>query len=266
MTAKTTHDHAELLARLKGQNIITFDIETSPMLAYTFTARPDYIAPNQIVTPGGILCVAWQKIGQKTVHLLSEWKHGWLRMLDEIYEVLSTADALVTHNGSFDLGWLETEFQRAGLPPLPPVNHIDLHQQVGKKSKRPHKKLNTIVRELLGDMKLSHAGFDLWRDTLDGKRQAQTLMGRYCQHDVRITSALFLHLLASGRIKHTLDLSGGDAFSEHCTVCGSRDLSMRGEHRTATRAYPRFQCDGCGAWGYLTHTYRVTRKAARGLR
>lgn len=224
--------------------ILVLDIETRPAQAYVWRAYGEQnIGVDQIIHPGGIICVGAKWLGDKKTVLFSEWEHGRYEMLYHIYEMMLEADAVVTYNGDkFDLPKLQGEFLLHGFAPLPPLTSIDVVKSV--------RKLGFFVNRLafigpfLGvGAKVKHEGFDLWVKVMNGDEKAQRKMAKYCKQDVILLERLYQKVLPYIRNHPHLGLN-----KHECGACGSNNTQSRGYRRTKTMRIQRIQCMSCGSW------------------
>ena len=223
--------------------ILVLDIETAPHKVFTWGLYDVNISPDQIIEPGNILCVCAHWVGSNEYQFFSRWDDGEEKMLNNIHELLSEADAVVGYNhGKFDLPRLQGEFVLAGLKPPPPQTQIDLLKIV-KGLGYAMNKLQFIAPLLGVGKKMKHEGFSLWRSVLDGDSKAQDRMKKYCIQDVKITAKLYNRLKPF--IKDHPHL--GDNKGE-CGNCGSNHLHHRGYRRTKMYKTERLQCQKCGSW------------------
>jgi predicted RNA-binding Zn-ribbon protein involved in translation (DUF1610 family) len=103
--------------------------------------------------------------------------------------------------------------------------------------------LNELCRVLHIGRKVKTGGADLWFDCLAGDQRAWKRMKKYNAHDVTLLEGLYLRLRPW--MKTHPRVSGAP---EACPKCGSARIQSRGEMRSATRTYQRYQCVGCGGW------------------
>jgi DNA polymerase elongation subunit (family B) len=99
--------------------ILILDIETRPAQAYVWRAYGEQnIGVEQIINPGGTICIGAKWLGDKETYLYSDWEHGHKEMLYHIHLMMEEADAVVTYNGDkFDLPKLQGEFLLHGFGP-----------------------------------------------------------------------------------------------------------------------------------------------------
>jgi uncharacterized protein YprB with RNaseH-like and TPR domain len=107
--------------------------------------------------------------GDSRTHCTTAWdfKSVWARNINDdeavvrrAYEVLSQADAVVTHNGKrFDWRFLQTRILHHGLKPLPKIPHIDTCQVAKSNLYAFNNRLNTIAKLLSAGQKLENGGW-----------------------------------------------------------------------------------------------------------
>jgi hypothetical protein len=220
--------------------ILQLDIETYPAKVYVFGSRKQFISPEQVVDPDGVLCWSAKWTGKPAMKFGAKWDDP--KFLEKLWKLIKEADAVVTFNGDgFDLPKIKGALVRAGLPPLPPVTSIDLYKGVKGLGFLSGKL--AYVAPLLGlGTKLKHHGFGLWKDVLDGDEKARRLMTRYNKQDVRLQEELY-HRLKPYLTKHPhLGARGA------CAACGSTHLTKQGYKHTTCFVIERLQCQSCGKW------------------
>lgn len=228
--------------------ILTLDIETKPIKAYVWKIWDQNIGLNQIIEDGGVICVGLKWEG-KPVEIYSEWEHGHLTMLENVHAALRMADVVISYNGArFDLPLLNGEFLLHGLPPIPPVTHIDLFKTV-KKFKFLSSKLEYIGPLLKLGKKIKHEGFELWVKVLKGDPKAQKAMEEYCKMDVVLTEKLYKAIRPFITDHPYLQAKPGA-----CPACGSEDSHKRGFRLTRFFKIQRNQCKSCNHWFQTTRS------------
>lgn len=224
--------------------ILFLDIETKPTLAYVWRLFDQNIALNQVVEPGGTLCVGAKWFGDKEMLFYSEWEHGWQGMTEAIHALVSEADAIVTYNGDkFDLPKLRGDFLLADLLPPPPHTSIDVYKTV-RGLGLVSGKLDFVGPYLQLGQKIKHEGFSLWTKTMDGDDKARSRMKKYCLQDVKLLERVYKKLRPY--IKNHPHL-GNEVHA--CGACGSNKVQKRGTRRTKHYSIQRLQCQTCGSWG-----------------
>lgn len=228
--------------------ILTLDIETSPNLVHTWGLFDQNIAINQIVEPGGVICWAAKRYGEKEVFFDSIHRSSKKKMLEGIHKLLSEADVIVHFNGvSFDIPMLNSEFIQAGMTPPAPYKQVDLFRVAKRAFRFPSNKLQYISKVLGIGQKVQHEGHELWVKCLAGENAAWKRMEEYNKNDVVLTEKLYNKMQAwiPNHPNHGLY---DESEKPVCVNCGSSRLQHRGMARTLSQQYPRFQCTDCGKW------------------
>lgn len=223
--------------------ILFLDIETKPILAYTWGLFNQNISLDQIVQSGGILCVGAKWLGKKGCEFYSEWEHGQEGMLSAIHKMMCEADAVVTYNGdSFDLPRLKGQFALIKLPPVPPLTSIDVLKNVRKLGLTSNK-LAFVGPFFSIGKKVKNAGWQLWIDVLNGSDRARYQMQRYCVGDVLLLERVYT------RLKPYFHNHPNMGNGHNCGRCGSHNTQSRGWRLTQHYRVQRIQCQSCGSWG-----------------
>ena len=225
-----------------------FDIETSPILAYVWQAKTDYVNHNAITHETFLISWAakWED-GRKVMGdvLTADEAVGKddSRIVEGLAELIREADTIVAHNGDrFDIPIVNARLLLLGHEPLPPVQTIDTLTLARKNFRLFSSRLDHIAKVLGHDGKIS-TSFDLWLDCYAGDPKALSKMLRYNKRDVILLQDVYESLRPYLRVAPSLLANG------RCVPCGSTALQKRGFHRTRVNVYQRYQCQGCGRWG-----------------
>lgn len=240
---------------MSDRKILTLDIETKPALVWTFSQKPNWIGPDQVKEPDGMICWAAKWEHKNSVLYRSEYHHDKERMLHKLHDLMDEADAIVTYNGdNFDFPHIYREFELASIPDPSPYISVDLYKVLKKKERWFSHKLAFITEQLQLTGKLEHTGFKMWLDCLgengeEAQRKAWALMRRYNKRDIVTTEELFRRVQ-----HHVTNLPSILLYREElteetaCPQCGSGWLQRRGYTVAKTRRYPRYHCQECGKW------------------
>lgn len=253
-----------LAAETRDIRILTIDIETKPMLVYSWGLFNQFHSIDQIVDHGGLLCFAAKWVGEKDVLFFSEWADGHEAMVKAAHDLLSEADAVVSYNGDrFDTKKLNQEFYLLGMAPPRPFKSIDLLKTNKARFDLPSRKLDYLVQRSGLGRKTPHTGFQLWLDCMAGEPKALALMQKYNEQDVKITEKAYLRLLPwLTNAPHLGMFMREESFV--CPYCGSKiGHSLEGLAHTLVQAYDLFQCKRCLGWSRgLTRKQDPTRTRA----
>lgn len=234
--------------------ILYLDIETSPNLADVWGLWGQDIPLCRLRETGHIMGFGYMWDGQKRAKWVGEDTHEYDAMLEVANELYHEADIVVTYNGDkFDNKWLNAEWVVHGFTPPSPYKSVDLYQVVKKNFKFPSNKLEYVANRLLGDSKIKHAGYQMWKDCLDpdvdprAKKKAWSDMAKYCRKDVELMPPL--HDKLKPWLPTSLNVAIFDN-AEHlaCEKCGSYNLQRRGTAKAKYYVYQRYQCQDCGGW------------------
>lgn len=176
--------------------ILTLDIETFPILAWTFATKNAFIGPSNIVQPAKMVSWAAKWHHEDEVLFASEFHDGHKKMVKQMHRLLSEADVVVTFNGKrFDIPHINREIEVLKLGSPAPYEHIDLFQQVRKQFRFSTSNLDEVVTELGLGKKVEHEGFGLWLKCIAGDPDAWSRFREYNKHDVVLTERLLDRIL-----------------------------------------------------------------------
>lgn len=227
--------------------LLIIDIETAPNVVYTWGLFQQNIAVNQIIESGRVICFAAKWHGEEGTMFYGERQRGGHeRVIRAAHRLICEADGVVGWNSNrFDIRWLNQEFFKYRLRRPAGFKSIDLMREQRRYRMLPSNKLDYAARMLGEGGKVETGGFDLWRECLDGKREAWRLMEEYNRHDVDLTSAVFSEMLRTGWVTGlpNMSLHNGDC----CPVCGSDNLKADGHYHALTRRYQQWLCLDCGS-------------------
>jgi hypothetical protein len=235
---------------------LILDIETAPIVAYTWGLFDQNIGLNQIKSDWHLLSWAAKWLGEpsyKTMYMdnsKSKNIQDDRRIVAGLAKLLNQADIIITQNGdAFDIKKLNARAVINGLPPIKPCRSTDILKESRKVFKfTSHKleymtdKLNTKYKKLKHE---KYPGFDLWSAILQGDKNAWAAMREYNVHDVLATEEAYL--VIQGWIK-TQNLAAYMDDNEVRCRCGSNQLRRQGYAYTETGKYQVYQCKACGKW------------------
>jgi RNase_H superfamily len=237
------------------KNITILDIETTPLLTYTWGIGDQTIGLNQIHTEWSILSIAWKQLGTKTVHYIDT--HGDPRndkpILQKIWEILDQSDIIIGQNSKqFDIKKINARLIENGYPPPSPYQQIDTVQQARTIAKFTSNRLGWLSHHLTETPKSEHKkypGMELWLACLDDKADAYKELKKYNIQDVKATEDVYLKLRPWIKNHPTVDGSD-EKWDISCNRCGSQNLTKRGFHYTNQGPKQQYQCNDCH--GYLS--------------
>ncbi len=240
----------------KGPSIILLDIETSPILGYTWTTWDANVL--KILQPGKIISVAWKELHSKTTtcKALNDYE-GYVKgelddraLIQEVWEVLDKADVVIAHHGkAFDLKKLNSRFIFYGLNAPSKYEVVDTKVSASRYFKFDSNSLNNLGQYLGLGSKESTGGFDLWLGCMQGNEVSWKTMKKYNIQDVVLLEKIYLALRPFIENHPNLNLlSKEPKVGCICPTCQSDRAIKRGFSTTKTGKKQRFQCLDCASW------------------
>lgn len=229
--------------------ILAFDLETSPMLSWHWGRWQQNIRPEQTVQESRVLCFGARFVGEKKFHFRAAYEDGRDVMLQEIHDLLSEADAVMSWNGrSFDSKKIRTEFLRERMGPPPAWRELDLMVAVKRQFAFSSNKLDAVAKELGVGEKVKHEGFGLWLKVMEGDPAARRKFRAYQRGDVDLLCDL--HEVLLPWIPNYPNVAIHDDRPDGCPQCGGLALEKRGFDHTNAGRYQRYKClnRACGKW------------------
>ena len=231
--------------------ILIFDIETTPILAFTWGVWQQNIPYTFIEQDWHLLSWAakWlfdSEIMSDVLTPREAKKHDDLRATKSMWTLLDEADIVVAHNAKgFDVKKLNTRFIYHGLTPPSHYHIIDTLTIARSVFKFTSNKLDSI-NDILGLDKKIETEFELWRQCYYGNKEALHDMEVYNIHDVLILEEAYLKIRPWIKNHPNVNVYG-DMDKQRCKNCASDRLCPNGEYTTPLSVYNSFRCENCGA-------------------
>lgn len=241
----------------RDPRILVLDIETKPLVVYSWGLYDQNIGLDQIIEDWSIMSFAAKWIGTdeviyQDVSQNEDFSDDQILALN-MWELLDTCDVIITQNGvKFDERKLNTRFEKYKLGRPSPYRHID-----ALKIKKKHFGLTSnklaYTSEFFNETykKKDHAkfpGFKLWRECLAGNQEAWQEMKDYNIHDVLALEEEYLNSLR--KWDSTINYGVYNQTS-CCPNCGAIDFKEADYEYTKTAAYARLMCKKCGTYSKL---------------
>lgn len=228
---------------------LVLDIETGPSLAYVWSLWDQNVSLKQVEEFGEVLCFAAKWLDKKSVIYKSSYHHSKEEMVQEAWDLIDQADAIIHYNGrAFDIKHLNREFLLAGMMPPSAHKDIDLLTVARRRFKFTSNKLDHVAQQLGLGGKLQHAGFELWKGCLEGDKASWETMKKYNKQDVVLTEEVYYKLRPWIHNHPNTLLYDDKANPYSCRVCGSANLQKRGYTYTAMSRFQQYQCNDCGSY------------------
>lgn len=240
--------------------VLVLDIETSPLISYTWGMWDQNIPLNQIKQDWHVLSwsAKWYEDASGAVHgphkrimYMDQSKSRDIeddaKILKGMWSLLDQADVVITQNGkSFDIKKLNARFILNGMAPTSSFRHIDTLVLAKKNFAFTSNKLEYMTGKLCKKYKKSkHAkfsGFELWRQCLAGNKKAWKELEHYNKYDVLSLEELYTKLAPWD---NSIDFNVfSDDLHNRCG-CGSTKFQKIGFAFTNSGKFQRYFCTKC---------------------
>jgi len=237
-----------------------FDIETSPIVAYTWRVGWKLnIGTDNIIQDWKIICISYGWEDEDKVHTLT-WDKNQCdkQMLIDFIKIANTADELVAHNGDrFDIKKIRTKCIFHRIPMFPNYRTLDTLKKAKSGFVFNSNRLDYIAKYLGVGAKLEHEGFNMWVKCMQGDKEALADMVKYCEMDIVVLQDVFLVMQSYiKQNQHVGTLNMGRKCD--CPSCGSSEVTYLKLNVTSLGTPKRqFECDVC------SHAYEISNSAYR---
>lgn len=239
----------------KNPKLLYFDIETAPLLAYTWGAFDRYIKPDDIVED-------WFVLGWAAKWVCTSYMYSYVcrpsearkcndkRILKPLWDLFNQADIIIGHNSdNFDIKRMNWRWMVSGFTPPKPYKTVDTLKELRKVAAPTSRSLDYVTKQLSLNGKMRHRP-GLFQECKEGKGDALRELREYNEIDVLEGESLYLNIRPWMKTHPNMGLyyEGTD---ERCRNCGSVDLDYDSEHtvKTSVNEYVCWTCVTCGAHG-----------------
>lgn len=223
-------------------NTLWFDIETTPILGYSWQTYDTNIL--SIEKDSGLLAFAY-KVNDDEIRVLSRRLYSERQMVKLLWKLFDEADVIIAQNGDkFDIRWANRLFIQYKLKPPSPYKTVDTLKIARKYFRFTSNKMDHLAQILIGKGK-KPTELNLWMECMKGDENALLRMEEYCAHDVDLLYQVY-HKLKSWHTGHP-NFNVYSNTTHQCPVCGGK-TQKRGFMFTRAGKYQRHQCTSCGAW------------------
>jgi DNA polymerase elongation subunit (family B) len=236
--------------------VLILDIETAPIMAYTWGIWNQNIQPSNIHSDW--FCLTWaakwlfeDKVYSAKLTSKEAVAQDDSRIMLAIWKLLNEADIVIAHNGQkFDIPKLNSRFIINKLHPPLPYQQIDTLLHIRRQFGFTSNKLDYVNQLLNLPRKKENDGMPLWVGCYKGDNKCLKEMLDYNIEDVRILEETYLRIRAWIKPHPNMGLFILDENEHRCPSCGSNDLSHEGkEYKTTANSYEQFRCNNCGSVG-----------------
>lgn len=231
--------------------VLMIDIETSPILTWTFTTRKAFIQPEQIERDWTILTFAAKWLGEDEIIFgtaKEEEEYDDFELVSKIWELLDQSDIIVAHNlNRFDKLKINARFLYHGLPPCSPFKSVDTYQIAKQNFGTTYHKLDFLSKYIGSTGKMEHEGFNLWKKCMHGDSDAWDMMLSYNKKDTIELEEVYLAIRAFDSRHPSMSIYKEEP-GMCCTKCGSENINYVKDTYTNTRVFKLYQCSDCNGW------------------
>lgn len=234
-----------------NERILIFDVETFPLIVYTWGLFKQNIGINQIIEDTAIITWSAKWLGENNVlkgvltpdeAIMRDDK----RIVKDLWNLIDEADILVAHYGDkFDIPVIKGRFLKHNLGLPTPYRSVDTKKVASKEFKLPSYKLDAIAT-YLGCANKIKTDFDLWKDCSNGDEEALEKMSTYNDQDILTLEEVYLKLREYDSRHPSISVLN-NTNKPSCRVCGSTKLDPHGYKYTNSSKFQVYKCKNCGS-------------------
>ena len=233
--------------------ILFFDIETTPMISYTWGRWNQNVSLDQTIQESYMLCWSASWLSDDNVFgdcLTSEEaiKGDDSRIIESLWYYVNEADILVAYNGdAFDVKKINGMFFLKGLNPPSPYKVVDPCKVARSKFNFSSNKLDALAN-YLGIPTKMHTDFNLWKQCMNGDKESLDYMFEYNKKDVDILKQVYIKMLPYITNHPNVANYIGEAMA--CTHCGETEKYEKLDgyyYYTNANKYQLYRCITCGS-------------------
>lgn len=242
------------LNRFNGApKILIFDIETTPMISYTWGRWNQNVSLDQTIQESYMLCwsACWlsdEKVFGDCLTSEEAIKGDDTRIIESLWYYVNEADILVAYNGeAFDVKKINGMFFLKGLNPPSPYKVVDPCKVARSKFDFSSNKLDALA-SYLGIPTKMNTDFNLWKNCMRGDKESLNYMFEYNKKDVAILRQVYIKMLPYITNHPNVANYIGDNMA--CTHCGETEKYEKLEgyyYYTNTNKYQVYRCLTCGS-------------------
>ena len=216
----------------KAPKILFFDIETTPMISYTWGRWHQNVSLEQTVQESYMLC--WSASWMHSTEVFGDCltpeesvKGDNNRIIESLWRCVDEADILVAYNGvDFDVKKINGMFFTHGLNPPSPYKVVDPCRVARAKFRFSSNRMDALAKYLGIPMKMG-TDFSLWKRCMQGSKEALDYMFEYNKKDVDILKQIYIKMLPY--------------INSHPNVCNYVDNNMACTHCGETKNFEKIE-------------------------
>lgn len=234
----------------RAPKILLLDIETLPMIIFSWSLFMKTFSPKNIIQPTCILSWAakWLYSSEIAGDILTPGEainRADKRILVSLKAMMNDADIIIAHNGDrFDIKKINGFFWRHEILPPSPYQTIDTLKQSYKTMNLDSHKQEWLTK-YRGLEEKFETDFPLWVRCSNGDQDSLDEMFKYNKQDVNGLEEMYVALRPWMQSHPNMGIYMG-ADSSVCPACGSQHLDPEGEYITGAGQYKSYRCLNCG--------------------
>ena len=236
-------------------SVLVMDIETLPIVAYTWGTWDVNINKEQIIKDWAVL--SWSAKWLDDPRMMSDIltpaeiaKRDDKRIVKSLWQLFDDADVIIAQNGrKFDLPKMNTRFWIYRMPRPSSYKIIDTLDCAKRAFSMTYNSLD-YLGEYLGLGRKLKTDFQLWIDCDNGDKDALARMREYNENDVTLLEEVYLRMRPY--IPNHPSYAIYDKIVGVCPVCLDPNITEIGLYTANVRQYPEFRCGKCGSLWHST--------------
>lgn len=235
----------------KKAKILLFDLETLPLLSYTWSTFKQNINQDQIVKDWCMLSwsAKWLYDSETFGDVLTPKEareRDDSRIMKGLWKAFEDCDVAIAHNAKkFDIKRMNTRFIMNGLKPPTPYQVIDTLEVARKWFAFSLNRLNYLGFLMKNHEKLA-TDFNLWKKCDQGDKESLGYMMEYNHQDVYLLEEVYLELRPWIKSHPNIAIMS-EMEGECCVSCGSENIVQKGEYTTPAGVFNSYRCSDCGS-------------------
>ena len=242
----------------KLPNVLLLDIETAPMIVYSWTLFKPRLSYDNIVEDWFMLSWAakWLHHPEAVSDVCTPKEavnREDKRICKSLFLLMEQADVIIAHNGKkFDIRKIQARFLLHHINRPSPYQVVDTLIESRKNFAHSSHRLDYLGYILVRKEKLE-TDYSLWKRCMAGDDEALKYMDDYCKQDIFLLEDVYMQI--RGWIKSHPNMGLYVETDEPvCPTCAGNDLEYCGEYVTMAGAFNSFRCNTCGSIGRMRKT------------
>jgi len=174
------------------KKVLFYDIEVGPNVVYSWRiGNKVNLSTDTIISERQILCISYKWRGDSKVHSLTWNGSDDKELMIKFAAIMNTADEVIGHNSDkYDVKFVRTRCLVHGVPLNVKFNQLDTLKFARAGFAFNSNKLDYISQYLGLGAKIK-TDFQLWKDVLNGSKEALDRMVKYCNQDVLVLEKVY---------------------------------------------------------------------------